>query len=226
MRYFDDLRYVGDVRAYFGFSTYLPAVLEGDKAAASVLLDLLDDSDEYVRAAAARGLAAASPLRTYPVGQAQAVRIGNLLVLVFGGSGRINGSDQCLTIVDGEGSFVDSLLCYTDCPVPGGLMLNTPDGILYTDVLDRPESDGAQFIIRCEKLDEISGEWNHEITLHGRSHRFSWDQTNRDTRFAEWMQKGLCRIAVRDGRFEVLWPPLEAGKEVLTQTRGSSTRKW
>jgi hypothetical protein len=84
-------------------------------------------------------------------------------------------------------------------------------GTFRTDVLNA--AGGAQLAVRYipGPGGSVSGNWEHHITHGGRMYRFRWGQDRPGAiRSAEWEREGLCRVAVRDERFVVLFPPPEA----------------
>jgi hypothetical protein len=75
---------------------------------------------------------------------------------------------------------------------------------------------GPQLVIRFfPSTDQgISEAGEHRITFGGQKYRFFWKQIEPDNiRSTEWLTKGLCRVALRRGKFEVLWPPLSAASK-------------
>src|SRR5262249_15124589 len=78
----------------------------------------------------------------------------------------------------------------------------------WTEVPGKPLDDGTQLIIRyAPRRDEDVTGGDHELTYDQLSHRFRWGEKER--RWDEWKRAGLCRIAVRDGKFHSLFPKLE-----------------
>jgi hypothetical protein len=68
--------------------------------------------------------------------------------------------------------------------------------------------DSAQWLIRYDW--EMHPDESHDLTVAGRVHHFSWDETKAENfPLAQWQRNGLCRLAIRNDRFDVLWPPLD-----------------
>jgi hypothetical protein len=142
--------------------------------------------------------------------QACAIRLGTgrdcpLVVVLRDASGFTGGSDtQYLLLLDSEGRLLDRLSCEISN------RLTFPRFLAFrTDVLEAPEEDGAQLVIRYLPSEGggVSGSWGHAITHAGKTYRYRWDQGRPDTvRSAEWEAKGLCRVAVEGGKLCVRFP--------------------
>ena len=101
-------------------------------------------------------------------------------------------------------------------------------GAFFTEAPRLPEKDGAQFVVRyLPEGEEFSENWSHEITYGGKSHCFAWTEEKQGgAPSLDWASKGLCRIAIRDGKFAVLFPTLQepaakrrdVGPEILCST--------
>jgi len=141
---------------------------------------------------------------------AQDGRTGYVVVILGGWEHFIPGTDwQHLLLLDWDGRLLDRLSCGINCRLTR--MFVNHKGVFLTDALGVPEKDGAQFIIRYvpEKGGAIAGNWEHDITHGGETYRFHWGQDRPDAlRSAELARQGLCRVAVREGKFAVLYPPL------------------
>src|SRR5262249_18670576 len=108
------------------------------------------------------------------------------------------------------------LLDSLSCSISSRLTYTWHHGAFRAEVPTKSEQDGTDIAIRYvpEKGKRLLGRWEHEIRHDNRTHTFDWNQASPPgITSAEWKEKGLCRITVRDGKFEVLWPPLKDGKE-------------
>jgi hypothetical protein len=135
---------------------------------------------------------------------------GHVVAVLEGDDCFVPGSDlQQLLLLDRRGRVRDRL----SCEISNRLARELVDsGTFRTDVLDPPGADGATLVIRYipEKGGRVAGHW-HVLTVGGRAYSFSWDQDRPDAiRSAVWEKKGLCRVAVRGGKFAVLFPDLKA----------------
>jgi hypothetical protein len=149
------------------------------------------------------------PGRFVDEGFAAPVGGGHVVAILRGIDPFIPGRDtQVLLLLDHEGRLLDRLACGINNRLT---RMYVPAGTFRTDVPAAPEADGAQLVVRYvpEPGGSVSGNWSHEITQGGRTNRFPWDQGRPGALpSAEWGGKGLCRVAVRDGKFVVLFPPL------------------
>jgi hypothetical protein len=145
-------------------------------------------------------------------GYASVVRVDKSVVIIVGVvfrsdepipvSGMLPPAAQSLVLMDREGNMLDSVAC----SLKGGSKREIfPTGRLTVD--DDPAQ--AQFTVRCLPYagSTFPSELRHEIKHAGRTREFEWRANP-----TQWEQKGLCRVAVRNDKFEVLWPPL-AGKD-------------
>jgi hypothetical protein len=147
-------------------------------------------------------------------GFAAAVGAGRVAVVLRGDSGFMPGDDtQYLLLLDQEGRLLDRL----SCSISNRLTrMFVESGDFRAEVSEAPQPDGAQLVLRYvpEKGGSVSGNWSHEITHRGKTYRFHWGQFywNQGRPGAvpsvEWAAKGLCRVAVREGKFAVLFPHL------------------
>ncbi len=142
-------------------------------------------------------------------GFAAAVGAGRVVVVLRGGSGFIPGEDtQYLLLLDQDGHLLDRL----SCSISNRLTrMFVESGDFRSEVPEAPAPDGAHLVLRYvpEKGGSVSGNWSHEITHRGKTYHFHWDQGRPGTvPSADWAEKGLCRVAVREGTFAVLFPDL------------------
>jgi hypothetical protein len=109
---------------------------------------------------------------------------------------------ELLALLDDKGNCLDKVSCSGDRRY-----------VLWTEGPLNGERDGARFVIRDPAIEE--GYWDFYVD-HGAEHYWfcSYSSEKASISFAELSTRGTCRVAIRDGRFEVLWPPPEAGKEV------------
>jgi hypothetical protein len=116
---------------------------------------------------------------------------------------------QHLLLLDREGRLLDRLSCSFRARLTGAGQ--DPDEF-HTTVHQPAAADGAQVVIRYVPEDGnlISGDGSHELTHQSSASRFRWDQgVPENVRSTEWYHRGLCRVAIRDGKFAVLFPKLE-----------------
>ncbi len=142
-----------------------------------------------------------------------AVQIGtgsdrHVVAILRGDSHCIPGYDaQYLLLLDRDGRLLDWLACVVNNRLTRMFLNHMVD--FRTEVPEANQADGAQLVVRFipENSESISGNWRHSITHAGRTTYWSWSQDELDAiRSAEWDSKGLCRIAIRDSRFSVLFP--------------------
>ena len=193
-----------------------PAILEvkPSKAALPVLVDLILSDDADVRAQAIGSLARSYELFLF-CDDGNAKRYSNQVALVCRqGLLSIPGWDTYyLFLVDPSGRLLDKL----SCSIESRLTCSWYFGVFSAKFSTERETDVGDIVIRYvpEKGKRLLGRWEHEIRRNGRVYTFDLNQSSPPgITSAGWKEKGLCRIAVRDGRFEVLWPPLRDFKEV------------
>jgi len=186
--------YLDSFLTYVGFRGK-PAVLRTDEAAIPVLLDLVsaaDDSSSYRAATALARIVwtgnsvAEMEVQPLPV-EADGIRFVVLIVQPL----LIGGEDRQTLLLDQRGHLLDTLSCYIG---------QGSSGSQETEVAHDSEDDGATLVIR-------SADSDHDLTTWI-THGADPERSAFDVEFPEWKRKGLCRLAVQNGRFEVLWPPL------------------
>jgi len=109
-----------------------------------------------------------------------------------------------LMLLDRAGHRLDRLRCEVSSRV-------TLESSFRVDSPKSPEKDGAQFVIRCVPPmgDKMPANFGHTIYYRGRATTFGWDQdVSRQGKPVAWSRTGLCRIAVQDGKFKVIFPLL------------------
>jgi hypothetical protein len=113
--------------------------------------------------------------------------------------------EQRLLLLDGQGRLLDRLSCSVSN------RLTMAGGAFRTEAPASRQADGARLVIRYVPPEgsRVEG-WSHDITWQGKTYCFSWDQERPEAiRSADWEEKGLCRVAVRDSKFVILFPALE-----------------
>jgi hypothetical protein len=133
-----------------------------------------------------------------------------VVAVLRGNSHVIPGDDsQYLLLLDHEGRVLDRLTCAINNRLTR--MFVDYYGVFRTEVPDAAE-DGAQLIIRYipEHGGSVAGNWSHGIAHGGKTRRYAWNQDfGGSIPPSEWDKKGLCRVAIHDGKFAVLFPKLE-----------------
>jgi hypothetical protein len=145
-------------------------------------------------------------------GYAFKIRIADnyyVVAVLRGDTNSIPGIDaQRLILFDPNGRVLDKLSCEINSRLS---RMYSNSGQFCTDVLDGTKNSDAQLAIRYipEKGGSVSGNWSHEIISHGKTYSFHWDQdAPNNIRSSEWKSKGLCRVAIRAGKFSVVFPEL------------------
>ncbi len=112
---------------------------------------------------------------------------------------------QHLLLFDRRGTLLDAL----SCSISNRLTRMYADsGTFRTDVLGPGEDADLTMRYVPRKGERVAGNWTHEITHGGTRRRFFWDQDSPDALpSAEMESRGLCRVAVRGGKFVVVYPP-------------------
>jgi hypothetical protein len=120
----------------------------------------------------------------------------------------IPGDDtQYLLLLDRKGRCLDRLSCSINARLTR--MFVHHKGIFRTEVPKTPEKDGARLVIRYIPEDggNLYGNWSHEIAHGGRASSYAWPKDKLEgIGPGEWDRKGLCRVAIRDGKFVRLFP--------------------
>ena len=85
--------------------------------------------------------------------------------------------------------------------------INTRYGSLLTGYPKRDEDDGAKVVIRFTPNTDKSIWHNwHTITHEGKPYTFRAEEKDEPI---DWVNRGLVRVAIRDGKFRVLFPELK-----------------
>jgi hypothetical protein len=143
------------------------------------------------------------------------------VVIIFRSSTHsIPGRDmQTVILLDTHGNFLDQLACEIN-----SRLTNMNWGRFQIVVPPKPEADGAQLVIR---LDGVRGRpTNHvQFVFHGgKKLEFPLgdDDVPKDQPL-KWQKNGLCRLAVKDGKFSLLFPT-EKDKEQRRDPSNDSGR--
>jgi hypothetical protein len=213
------LPYAANISRHLGLGDK-PAILRGDRAAAPVLLDLSWSRDNRVASQSAVALLKCSAEgKRLDVSDGYAIRLVDaekrylVLVLDNGRCERSSFSDDscCLVLMDDTGKYLDCVTCSIYCKLVPRFM--TFSDVFHPEVLASQKGDGARFAFIYVPQPKWKNWGSHSINIHSNLWRFGWDQEKpANVRTAEWERQGLCRVAVCNGRFEVLWPPL-AGRD-------------
>src|SRR3954468_22398406 len=130
-------------------------------------------------------------------------RNSQVVVILGGWDHTIPGYDwQHLLLLDQNGHLLDRL----SCDINARLTWMAKGGVYRTDVPETPERDGAHLVIRYipKKGSTISGNFEHHISHAGKRYSFPWNLGTPDAiPSGEWESKGLCRVAIRGGKFAV-----------------------
>jgi len=119
-------------------------------------------------------------------------------------------SAQQVVLLSEKGEILDRVQCD----------INSRYGRTKTEILPKPEADGAQIIIRFvgRKLPSGKQAWwhnQHTIVHEGKSRTYYQKNTDKPD---IWDEKGLCRIKVADRKLVVLFPD-PSGKGGITPLR-------
>ena len=105
---------------------------------------------------------------------------------------------QKLILLDDTGKILDELSCG----------INTRYGSLLTGYRKRDEDDGARLVVRFTPVLLNKSNWHnwHTITYEGKPYTFRSKEKDEPI---DWVNRGLVRVAIRDGKFRVLFPELK-----------------
>lgn len=119
---------------------------------------------------------------------------------------------QYLLLFSPDGELLDTLSCSINCRLTR-VFIKEISGTFRTDVLDA--DDDARLVLRYvpEPGGRIAGNFSHWVNHQGRSSAYPWEkgygwgrENEGFLRTADMEREGLCRVAIRDGRFSVLFP--------------------
>jgi hypothetical protein len=144
------------------------------------------------------------PLIKWNEDRAVPVTVGSesYILLIRGGSSpSFPGEDiQVLILIDHQGAIHDVLACAASNRVTGGAARFHTIAPLMT------EQDGACAVIRLDGAN-ARGNFKHSIVHAGQLKRYKWDQGNpAASERTRWNVRSLCRVAIVDGKFRVLFP--------------------
>src|SRR5262249_33539909 len=133
-----------------------------------------------------------------------------VVAILRGDTHTIPGNDtQSLLLFDSNGSQLDKLFCSINSRLT---KMFVESGMFCTDVPNDAEKDGAQLIVRYlpEKGGKVGGNWSHSITHQGMTTSYPWRRLNPDgPPIPDFEHQGLCRVAIRDGKFSIMFPKSE-----------------
>ena len=119
-----------------------------------------------------------------------------------------------LMLLDRAGHRLDRVACKVSTRV-------TQEGTFRADMLKRPEKDGTQLVIRYVPTegDKMPFNFGHIIHYRGHAYHFEWNpDTHSQANSVLWSQTGLCRIAVQNGKFKVIFPILDQSPDKHCRT--------
>src|SRR5262249_50892515 len=97
--------------------------------------------------------------------------------------------------------FLDQLACEIS-----SRLTHMDFGHLHTVIPGKREADGAQLVIRLDGA-SARGHFSHHVYHRGGKADFYWGHGHlSQDQPTKWDIKGLCRIAIKDGKFRVLFP--------------------
>lgn len=104
---------------------------------------------------------------------------------------------QQLVLLDSRGRILDKIACG----------INSRYGTTKVEATDKAE-DGARLVIRFVPHKYNKSSWHnwHTITRGGRDHTYREPESGKPN---EWDREGLCRVAIKSGKFAVVYPDLE-----------------
>jgi hypothetical protein len=121
---------------------------------------------------------------------------------------KIPGRDtQWFVLRDRERKLLDVVSCSIN-----NRLTNMSFGDFITEVLDPPGEDGAGFVLRLliENDRDFGGHFSHTVISQGTVYIFHWHpDSQRAVPAADLKSKGLCRLAIKDEKFAVLFPSLK-----------------
>jgi hypothetical protein len=125
-----------------------------------------------------------------------------IVVILRGWTHTIPGDDtQYLFLLSPDGKILDRLSCAVNSRLTRES--GTFTGSLRTELVHKHGSDGADLIVRYAppNREGISGNWCHTVVCRGFVHSYPWNEEPND-----FEKKGLCRVALREGKFVMLFP--------------------
>lgn len=131
------------------------------------------------------------------------------VVLLKSWNGDIPGLDvQSAFLLDNRGRFLDGISCEIS-----SRLTRLSRGQIHAVIQTKPDPDGAQVIIRLDG-ESASGNFSHRL-YHGNEHlEFHWDNNKLPkNQPSQWDANGLCRIAIRDKKFHIVFPTIMGKSE-------------
>jgi hypothetical protein len=112
---------------------------------------------------------------------------------------------QQVVLVTAQGTILDRVQCD----------INSRYGTMRTEVLPKPDADGARVVIRFVGHKAPDGRrlaWHnwHTIVHEGKGRTFREKETDQPS---IWNEKGLCRIKVAEDKFSLVFPDVRAPEE-------------
>src|SRR5262249_1585148 len=106
-----------------------------------------------------------------------------------------SGSEaQQVILLAEDGKVLDRIQCLMRSQLSGSEMI--------TAAMDKPQEDQAQIVIRHVPNDDNTWHGWHVIVYDKRAYTFYADPlpNNARNKSTAWYQKGLCRLAIQDGK--------------------------
>ncbi len=130
-----------------------------------------------------------------------------VVAVLRGWANNMPGDDtQYLFLLREDGKILDRLYCAI-----GAWHTHADDyrGTFRTDIAAKPEEDGARLVVRFRpaKGHDVAGEWTHKLVTHGLLRTIRWNVGQAgEPSSAELVDKGLCRVTIRDDKFSLTYP--------------------
>jgi hypothetical protein len=125
-----------------------------------------------------------------------------IAVVLRGWDHIIPGDDtQYLFLLGADGKILDRMSCAVNSRLTREVVAK---GSFRTALVRKRESDGTDLIVRYSPPngESISGNWAHTIVCRGYVRSYPWNEEPPN----DFEKKGLCRVAIREGKFVVLFP--------------------
>jgi hypothetical protein len=125
-----------------------------------------------------------------------------VVVILKGWDHTIPGKDtQSLILLDSQGRYRDQLSCDIN-----NRLTRMHFGRFQTVLPKEPEHDGARLVIQLDG-ESARGNFSHQIHHDAKELDYYWGENGLDNdQPTKWETQGLCRVAIRDGEFVVLFP--------------------
>jgi hypothetical protein len=119
----------------------------------------------------------------------------------------VPGTDtQYLLLRDSKRSTLDLVTCSIN-----NRLTQQALGNFITEAIDSSDDNAVRFVLRYVPTneDEYRGNWSHEGTHRGTVYSFPWNPDKpRAISAADFKSEGLCRLAIKDNKFVVVFPNL------------------